>query len=64
MNVLSVIPSRNVYLDKSGGSTAAHRHSLYAKSNTHVLRLLTSLELLKKLNMSVVFPKNMNRHII
>ena len=34
MNVLSVIRSRNVYLDKSSDATTAHRHSIYVKSNT------------------------------
>ena len=64
MNVLSVIRSRNVYSDKSGDTTIAHRHSIYVKSNTYVVRLLTSLELLKNLNMYLVFPKNINMHII
>ena len=63
MNVLSVIQSRNVYSDKSGDTTA-HRHSIYVKSNTYVVRLLTSLELLKNLNMYLVFPQNINMHII
>ena len=64
MNALSVIRSRNVYLDKSGDTRTAHRHSIYMKSNTYVVWLPTSLELLKKLNMYLVFPKNMNMHII
>ena len=64
MNVLSVIRSINLYLEKSGGSTTAHRHSIYVKSNTYVVRVLTSSELLKNLNMSLVFSKNMNMHII
>ena len=34
MNVLSVIRSRNVYSDKSGDTTTAHRHSINVKSNT------------------------------
>ena len=46
------------------GDTTAHRHSIYVKSNTYVVWLLTSLELLKKLNMYLVYPKNMNMHII
>ena len=41
-----------------------HRHSIYVKSNTYVIWLLTSLELLKKLNMYLLFPENMNMHII
>ena len=64
MNVLSVIRSRNVYSDKSSDTTTAHRHSIYVKSDTYVVWLLTSLEILKKLNMYLVFPKNMNMHII
>ena len=47
-----------------GDTTTAHRHSIYVKSNTYVVWLLTSLELLKKLNMYLVYPKNMNMHII
>ena len=34
MNVLSVIRSRNVYSEKSGDTTTAHRHTIYVKSNT------------------------------
>ena len=63
MNVLSVIQSRNVYSDKSGDTTTA-LFSIYVKSNTYVVRLLTSLELLKNLNMYLVFPQNINMHII
>ena len=64
MNVLSVIRSRNVYSDKSSDTTTAHRHSIYVESDTYLVWLLTSLEILKKLNMYLVFPKNMNMHII
>ena len=42
----------------------AHGHSLYVKNNIYVVRLLTSLELLKKLNMSLVLPQKINMHII
>ena len=61
MNVLSVIRSRNVYSDKSSDTTTQH---IRKKRYTYGVWLLTNLEILKKLNMYLVFPKNMNMHII
>ena len=63
MNVLSVIRSRNVYSDKSGDTTTAHRHSIYVKSYTCGL-VIHQFRIMKKLNMYLVFSKNMNMHII